>query len=102
LQAVRRNKKLATSILRQLHKGPTPSICAINSEEWHRDNRYDLAGDDDLPDLSPDLNNDDNEDKLKEGDHILYTVFAPVEEIHAGSTVSQRLVEAYTQNSAPA
>jgi hypothetical protein len=102
LRAVQRNEKLAISIL-QLHEGPTPSICAIDSEEWHGDNGYDLADDDDLPDLSLDSDNDDdNEDELEEGDCILYTMFAPVGEIRAGSTVSQRLVEAYTRNSAPA
>jgi hypothetical protein len=96
LWAVRRNEKLTASILRQLHKGPTLSICAIDSEEWHGDDGYDPADDDDLPDLSPDSDDDDdNEDKLKEGDRILYIVFAPVEEICAGSTVSQCLTEAY-------
>jgi hypothetical protein len=45
---------------------------------------------------------DDEEDNLEEGDRILYTVFAPVEEIRAGSTISQHLVEAYTRNSAHA
>jgi hypothetical protein len=45
-----------------------------------------------LPDLSPDLDdNDNNDDKVKEGDHILYTVFTLAEEICAGSTISQRL-----------
>jgi hypothetical protein len=101
LRAVRRNEKLAASILRQLHKGPTPSICAIDSEEWHGDNRYDLANDDNLPELFLDSEDDnDEEDKLEEGDHILYTVFTPIGGIRAGSTVSQRLAEAYTQNSA--
>jgi hypothetical protein len=36
---------------------------------------------------------DDDKDELKEGDHILYTVFALVKEIHAGSTVSQHPME---------
>jgi hypothetical protein len=54
LRAVWRNEKLAASILRQLREGPTLSICAIDSEEWHRDNGYDLANDDDLPELCPD------------------------------------------------
>jgi hypothetical protein len=35
LRAVRSNEKLTTSILQQLREGPTPSICAIDSEEWH-------------------------------------------------------------------
>jgi hypothetical protein len=98
LQVVWRNEKLATSVLRQLCEGQTLSICAVNSEEWHGDNGYNPADDDDLPDLSLDSDNDD-EDELEEGDHILYTVFTPVEEIHAGSTISQHLAEAYTQNS---
>jgi hypothetical protein len=102
LRAVRRNEKLAASILQQLCDGPTPSICAIDSEEWHGDDGYDPA-DDDLPELCPDSEDDDDEeDDLEEGDRILYTVFAPVEEIRAGSTVSQRLAEAYARNSAPA
>jgi hypothetical protein len=89
LRAIRRNENLAALILWQLREGSTPSICAIDSEEWHGDNGYDSADDDDLSDLSPDSDSDDdNEDKLKEGDCILYTVFAPVEEICAGSTVS--------------
>jgi hypothetical protein len=102
LQAIWRNKKLTTSILRQLCEGVILSTCAINSEEWHRDDGYNPADDDDLLDLCPDSDSDDdndNKDELKEGDHILYTVFAPVEEIHAGSTVSQHLVEAHMQNS---
>jgi hypothetical protein len=103
LQAIQRNKKLAASIPRQLREGLTPSICAIDSEEWHGNNGYDPADDDDLPDLSPESDNDDDDkDKLEEGDCILYTVFAPVEEIRAGSTVSQCLAEAYTRNSVPA
>jgi hypothetical protein len=102
LQAVWRNEKLAASILRQLHEGPTPSICAVDLEEWHGDDGYDPADNDDLPELCPDSeDNDDKEDNLKEGDCILYTVFAPVEEIRTGSTVSQHLVEAYARNSAP-
>jgi hypothetical protein len=53
-----------------------------------------------LPELCPDSEDDDDkEDNLKEGDRILYTVFAPVKEIRAGSTVSQCLAEAYTRNS---
>jgi hypothetical protein len=91
LRAVQRNEKLAASILQQLREGPTPSICAIDSEEWHGDDEYDPADDDDLPGLCPD--SEDDEDDLEEGDRILYTVFAPVEEIHAGSTVSQHLVD---------
>jgi hypothetical protein len=103
LWAVQRNEKLAASILRQLREGPTPSICAVDSEEWHGDDGYNPADGDDLPDLSLDSDNDDNdEDKLKEGDHILYTVFTLVEEIHAGSTVLQHLTEAYAWNSTPA
>jgi hypothetical protein len=103
LQAVRRNEKLAASILRQLREGPTPSICAVDSEEWHGDDGYDPADDDDLPELCLDSeDNDDEEDDLEEGDRILYTVFTPIEEIHAGSTISQRLAEAYAQNSVPA
>jgi hypothetical protein len=102
LQAVRRNEKLATSVLWQLREGLTPSICAINSEEWHGDDGYDPA-DNDLPELCPDSEDDDAEENdLEEGDRILYTVFTPVEEIRAGSTVSQRLAEAYARNSAPA
>jgi hypothetical protein len=102
LQAVRRNEKLTASVLRQLREGPTPSICAVDSEEWHGDDGYNPA-DNDLPELCPDSEDDDDEeDDLKEGDRILYTVFAPVEEIRAGSTVSQRLAEAYARNSAPA
>jgi hypothetical protein len=74
LQAVRRNEKLAASILRQLREGPTLSICAINSEEWHGDDGYNLANND-LPDLYPDSEDDDDEeDDLEEGDRILYTV----------------------------
>jgi hypothetical protein len=88
LQAVRRNEKLTASILRQLCEGPTPSICAVNLE-WHGDNGYDPADDDDLPELLSDSeDDDDDDDKLEEGDHILYTVFTPVENICAGSTVS--------------
>jgi hypothetical protein len=79
-------QELTASILRQLREGLTPSICAI-----------------DLPELFPDSeDNDDEEDKLEEGDCILYTVFAPIKEIRAGSTVSQRLAEAYAWNSVPA
>jgi hypothetical protein len=56
-----------------------------------------------LPELCPDSeDNNDEEDDLKEGDRILYTVFAPVEEIRAGSNVPQCLAEAYARNSAPA
>jgi hypothetical protein len=103
LRAVWRNKKLAASILWQLHEGPTLSICAVNSEEWHRDDGYDPADDDDLLELFPDSeDDDDDEDELEEGDHILYTMFAPVEEICASSTVLQRLAEAYARNSAAA
>jgi hypothetical protein len=103
LRAIRRNEKLATSILQQLREGPTPSICTVDSEEWHGDDGYNLADDNDLPDLSPNSDDDnDDEDELEEGGCILYTVFAPVEEICAGSTVSQHLMEAYVQNSAPA
>jgi hypothetical protein len=103
LQAIRRNEKLAASILQQLREGPTPSICAVDLEEWHGDDGYDPADDNDLLDLSPDPDDDDDdEDKLEEGDRILYTVFAPVEEICAGSTISQRLMEAHARNSAPA
>jgi hypothetical protein len=81
-------------ILWQLRKVLTPSICAVDSEKWYGDDGYNLADNDDLLELSPDLDDsDDDEDELKEGDHILYTVFALVEEIHAGSTVSQRPVE---------
>jgi hypothetical protein len=102
LQAIWRNKMLAASILRQLRKGPTPSICAVDSEERSGDDGYNLADDDDLPDLTPDSEDDDDDDKLEEGDHILYTMFTPVKEIRAGSTVSQHLAEAYTWNSVPA
>jgi hypothetical protein len=103
LRAVQRNEKLAASILQQLREGPTPSICAIDSEEWHGDDGYDPADDNDLSELCPDSeDNDDEEDDLEEGDRILYTVFALVEEIRASSTVSQRLAEAYAWNSAPA
>jgi hypothetical protein len=42
LRVVQRNEKLATLILWQLHKGLTPSICAVNSEEWRGDNGYNL------------------------------------------------------------
>jgi hypothetical protein len=78
LRAVRRNEKLAASILQQLREGPTPSICAVDSEEWHRDDGYDPADNDDLPELCPDSEDDDDEeDDLEEGDGILYTVFAP-------------------------
>jgi hypothetical protein len=102
LRAVWRDKKLAASILRQLREGLTPSICPIDSEEWHGDNGYNPTDKDDLPDLSPESEDDDDDkDKLEEGDHILYTVFAPVEEIRAGSTVSQHLAEAYVWNSWP-
>jgi hypothetical protein len=81
LRVVRRNEKLAGSILQQLCEGPTPSICAIDSEEWHRDNGHNPADDDDLPDLSLDSDDDDDEqDELKEGNHILYTAFAVVRE----------------------
>jgi hypothetical protein len=103
LQAVRMNEKLAASILRQLREGPTLYICAVNSEEWHGDSGYDPADNNDLPELCPDSEDDDDEeDDLEEGDRIPYTVFAPVEEIRTGSTVSQHLAEAYTRNSAPA
>jgi hypothetical protein len=65
LRVVQRNEKLAASILRQLCKGLTPSICAIDSEEWHGDDRYNPAYDNNLPDLCPDSDNDDdNEDEL--------------------------------------
>jgi hypothetical protein len=56
------------------------------------------------PDLSPDPdnnnNNDDDEDELEVCNHILYTVITLAEDIRTGSTISQRLVEAYTWNSA--
>jgi hypothetical protein len=48
LWAVWRNEKLTASILQHLRKGLTPSICAINSEEWHRDDGYNLADDDEM------------------------------------------------------
>jgi hypothetical protein len=54
LRAVRRNEKLTALILRQLREGPTPSICTIDSEEWHGDDGYDPADNDDLPELFPD------------------------------------------------
>jgi hypothetical protein len=100
LRAAQKNEKLTASILRQLREGPTPSICTVDSEEWSRDDGYDLADDNDLPDLTPDSEGDDDDDELEEGDHILYTVFAPAKEICMGSTVSQRLAEAHAQNSA--
>jgi hypothetical protein len=103
LWAVWRNEKLAASILQQLHKGPPPSICATNLEEWHGNGGYNPADDNDLLYLCLDLDNDDNdEDELEEGDRILYTMFTLVEEIHAGSTDSQRLAEAHVRNSTPA
>jgi hypothetical protein len=103
LRAVWRNEKLAASILQQLREGPTPSICAVDSEEWHGDDGYDPADDNNLPELCPDSEDDDDEENdLEEGDRILYTVFAPIEKIRASSTVSQRLAEAYAWNSAPA
>jgi hypothetical protein len=103
LRAVRRNEKLAASIFWQLCEGSTPSICAVDSEEWHGDDGYNPADDDDLPELCPDSEDDDDkEDDLEEGDRILYTVFTPIEEIRASSTVSQCLAEAYAQNSVPA
>jgi hypothetical protein len=102
LRAVRKNEKLAASILQQLREGPTPSICAGDSEEWHGDDRYDPADDDDSPELFPDSEDDgDKEDELGEGDRIPYTVLTPIEEIHTSSTVLQRLAEAYAQNSVP-
>jgi hypothetical protein len=89
LRAVWRNEKLTASILQQLREGPTPSICAVDSEEWHGDDGYDPADNDELLELFPDSeDNDDDEDELEEGDRILYTVFSPVEEICAGSTIS--------------
>jgi hypothetical protein len=91
LWAARKNEKLAASILRQLREGLTPSICAVDLEEWSGDDGYNLADDDNLPDLALDSEDDDNDDELKEGDHILYTAFAPAEEIRAGSTILQRL-----------
>jgi hypothetical protein len=54
LRAVWRNEKLTALILRQLREGPTPSICTIDSEEWHGDDGYDPADNDDLPELFPD------------------------------------------------
>jgi hypothetical protein len=103
LRAVWKNEKLTASILQQLREGPTPSICAVDSEEWTGDNGYDPADDDDLPDLTPDSEDDgDDDDELEEGNHILYTVFATAEEIRMGGTVSQCLTEAHTRNSAPA
>jgi hypothetical protein len=55
-----------------------------------------------LLELFPDSEDDDDEeDELEEGDRILCTVLAPIEEIRAGSTVLQCLVEAYAQNSVP-
>jgi hypothetical protein len=50
LQAIRRNEKLAASILWQLREDPTLSICAVDSEKWHREDGYDPT-DDDLPEL---------------------------------------------------
>jgi hypothetical protein len=45
------------------------SICTIDSEEWHRDARYKLEADgDDLPDLTPDSDNDSDGGELEEGD----------------------------------
>jgi hypothetical protein len=71
LWAIRRNKKLAASILGQLHEGPTSSICAIDSEEWYGDDGYNPANNDDHLDLSPDSDNDDDDkDELEEGDCI--------------------------------
>jgi hypothetical protein len=99
LRAVRRNAKISAAILRQLREGPVPSICAIASEEWCRDDGYNPGNDgDDFPDLTPDPDDDDGDE---DGDRILYTAFAPAKEIRAGSTVSQRLAEAYARNSAP-
>jgi hypothetical protein len=71
-------------------------------EEWYGDDGYNPNEDDgDLPDLCPDPD-DDNEEELEEGNHVFYTVFAPAEEICAGSTVLQHLAEAFAQNSSPA
>jgi hypothetical protein len=99
LHAVQRNEKLATSILWQLREGLSPSICAVDSEEWHRDEGYNPADGNNLPGLSLDSDDDsDNKDELEE-------VFAPVEEIRAGSTGStilQCLAEAHARNSMPA
>jgi hypothetical protein len=62
LRAVRRNEKLAASILLQLREGPTLSICAVDSEEWHRDDGYDPADNDNLSELCPDSEDDDDEE----------------------------------------
>jgi hypothetical protein len=100
LRAAWKNEKLAASILQQLREGPTPSICAVDSEEWSGDDGYDPADNNDLPDLTPDSEDYDDNGELEAGDRILYTVFAPAEEIRAGSTVSQCLTEAHVWNSA--
>jgi hypothetical protein len=106
LRAVCQSTKFLAAILWQLYEGPVLFICTIDTEEWQEDNWYNLGvNGDNLPDLAPDPDN--NNDNLEEGGQILYTVFAPAkevqaEEIHIGSTVSQQLVEAFTQNSVSA
>jgi hypothetical protein len=103
LRAVCWSTRIAAAILRQLHEGLVPSICAVDME-WHRDDGYNPeVNGDDFPDLTMDPDDDDN-DNLKKGDQILYTVFTPAkevraEEIRAGSTISQQLAEAFTWKS---
>jgi hypothetical protein len=56
-----------------------------------------------FPELTLDSKDDSDKDndKLEEGNHILYTVLVPPEDIHARSTESQQLAEAFTWNSVP-
>jgi hypothetical protein len=65
--------------------------------QLRRDDGYDPADDDNLPNLCLDSEDNNNDDELEEGDCILYTVFTPAKEIRAGSTVSQRLTRRILQ-----
>jgi len=87
----RRHAKTATRILQHLRAGPFLAICAIDTEDRLEDD----GDDDDLGDFD-----DGDDDPLEEGDRILYTRFSASEDLRATSTVSQRLAEAHSRNSA--
>ncbi|KAF7377194.1 hypothetical protein MSAN_00139100 [Mycena sanguinolenta] len=104
----RREAQLIRKIVSQLHAGPFPSICTIDTGDPEdgdiKDGRF-LEDISDLPEPTPDSDDDDgNEDDppLEDGDRILYTQFSPPTSIRATAMVSQRLAEAFAKNSTPA
>jgi hypothetical protein len=70
LRAACRSARISAVILYQLREGPTPSICAIGSEEWLGDDGYDLEDNDSPPVVTPGLDSDsdsESDEPLEEG-----------------------------------